>query len=214
MAQRKRPSRPKSKSVLARPPWLSLDAKVDIREVSQTFLIVCEGLKTEPNYFRAFRVKSAAVEIEHGPTTPYQIVERAIALSEKKKGGFDQVWVVFDRDIHPRYSEAVSKARANRIQVAHSNACFEVWYLLHFDYFEQGRTRSEYETILSEKMEAELVVSYEKCREDMYELLAPFQAKAIKQAKKQLQACPQADHAEHNPTTTVHKLVIELNKCL
>lgn len=30
----------------------------------QTFLIICEGEKTEPNYFDAFKVKSAKIIIE------------------------------------------------------------------------------------------------------------------------------------------------------
>ncbi|MDL5046865.1 RloB domain-containing protein, partial [Oscillatoria amoena NRMC-F 0135] len=38
--------------------------KVDIKEVKQRFLIVCEGEKTEPNYFRSFRVPRNVVEID------------------------------------------------------------------------------------------------------------------------------------------------------
>jgi hypothetical protein len=34
-----------------------------LSEPSQTFLIVCEGAKTEPNYFQSFRLPSAAVRI-------------------------------------------------------------------------------------------------------------------------------------------------------
>ena len=38
--------------------------KVETREVRQSFLIVCEGEKTEPNYFRSFRVPKNVVEID------------------------------------------------------------------------------------------------------------------------------------------------------
>jgi hypothetical protein len=37
------------------------ERKVKNREVKQTFLIVCEGEKTEPNYFKSFHVVSAKV---------------------------------------------------------------------------------------------------------------------------------------------------------
>ena len=33
-----------------------------VREVKQTFLIICEGVNTEPDYFNAFRLTSATVE--------------------------------------------------------------------------------------------------------------------------------------------------------
>ena len=32
-----------------------------VREVKQTFLIICEGVNTEPDYFNAFRLTSATV---------------------------------------------------------------------------------------------------------------------------------------------------------
>ncbi|WP_394706873.1 RloB domain-containing protein [Marispirochaeta sp.] len=32
-------------------------------EPKQTFLIICEGEKTEPNYFKSFKVKSASIRI-------------------------------------------------------------------------------------------------------------------------------------------------------
>lgn len=33
-----------------------------VREVKQTFLIICEGINTEPDYFNAFRLTSANVK--------------------------------------------------------------------------------------------------------------------------------------------------------
>ena len=33
-----------------------------VREVKQTFLIICEGVNTEPDYFNAFRLTSATVK--------------------------------------------------------------------------------------------------------------------------------------------------------
>lgn len=33
-----------------------------VREVKQTFLIICEGVNTEPDYFNAFRLTSANVK--------------------------------------------------------------------------------------------------------------------------------------------------------
>ena len=33
-----------------------------VREVKQTFLLICEGVNTEPDYFNAFRLTSANVK--------------------------------------------------------------------------------------------------------------------------------------------------------
>ena len=39
----------------------SLVRRQSMREVKQSFLIVCEGVRTEPDYFRAFRMTAATV---------------------------------------------------------------------------------------------------------------------------------------------------------
>ena len=45
---------------------------------------------------------------------------------------YDEVWCVFDVDAHPHLPDAKQKAEANRIKMAISNPCFELWLLLHF----------------------------------------------------------------------------------
>lgn len=41
----------------------------------QSFLIVCEGTRTEPNYFKAFRVRSATVEVKGSGYNTRSLVE-------------------------------------------------------------------------------------------------------------------------------------------
>ena len=45
---------------------------------------------------------------------------------------YDAVWCVFDVDEHPQIADARQMARANGIELAISNPCFELWLLLHF----------------------------------------------------------------------------------
>ncbi len=40
----------------------SLTRRQSTREVKQSFLIVCEGVRTEPDYFKAFRMTAATVK--------------------------------------------------------------------------------------------------------------------------------------------------------
>lgn len=109
------------------------------------FLIVCEGEKTEPGYFRHLRI-SAKIPIDlhlEGPGKPKSLVEKAVELkreAEKRAHSqrdstllFDEVWCVFDIDEHPFVPEARQQAQDNQIFVAVSNPCFELWVLLHFE---------------------------------------------------------------------------------
>ena len=72
------------------------------REVKQSFLIVCEGVNTEPEYFKAFRLTSASVKAIGKGLSTTRLVEEAIIVKEvegRKNHTFDQYWVVFDNDL-------------------------------------------------------------------------------------------------------------------
>ncbi|WP_245472412.1 RloB family protein [Rhizobium jaguaris] len=112
-------------------------------------LIVCEGEKTEVNYFEAIRrekrLPNADIKIvpsDYG-TAPLRIVEYAIDQFKESKA-FDRVYVVFDRDDHDSYHNAFSKAEATNKKLKNDEGTavpfkaipsvpnFELWILLHF----------------------------------------------------------------------------------
>ena len=71
------------------------------REIKKSFLIVCEGINTEPEYFKAFRLTSARVKAIGEGLSTTRLVEEAIIIKEmeeRKNHVFDQYWVVFDKD--------------------------------------------------------------------------------------------------------------------
>jgi hypothetical protein len=120
----------------------SLRRRKSFREPRARFLIVCEGEVTEPTYFKDIRHRERGIiELEIVPAgVPKTVVERAVQL---KKGSerdarkdenlrYDHVRCVFDVDAHPFLAEAKEQARANAIEIAVSNPCFELWFLLHF----------------------------------------------------------------------------------
>jgi len=188
----------------------SFRRKIATRTLRERFLIVCEGEKTEPNYFRRFRVPKDVVDLDIrgiGANTS-SLVQEAINLRNKEI--YDQVWCVFDRDSFPadNFNSALALATANDISVAYSNEAFELWYLLHFHYYQTGITRASY----IEKLSKLLQFKYEKNSEHMYDLLESKQPIAIRNAEKLLQEYSEFTPEKNNPSTTVHLLIKELNR--
>jgi RloB-like protein len=114
------------------------------REPKPRFLVVCEGTVTEPCYFTAIRhVERCLIELQiEGGGAPKALVERAVALKRQAARDarreaddnlkYDEVWCVFDVDEHQLIHEAKEQAKANGVELAESNPCFELWVLLHF----------------------------------------------------------------------------------
>lgn len=182
--------------------------KQDVKEPKQNFLIVCEGEKTEPNYFKSFHVPKTVIDGSGNNTIG--VVEHAEQLSQDND--YDQVWCVFDRDSFPaqNFNAAISSAHAKGFKVAYSNEAFEIWYLLHFHFFNTGLSRKDY----ADKLEQCLKHPYKKNSETMYEEILPHQAKAIKYAENLLAQYDPHKPESDNPCTAVHELVKELNKYL
>jgi hypothetical protein len=70
---------------------------------------------------------------------PLELVERAAQrrkhdLRDEKKGkgaAYDEYWCIFDVDEHPHVAQALVMARDNNVQLAVSNPCIELWFVLH-----------------------------------------------------------------------------------
>lgn len=124
-------------------------------------LIVCEGEKTEPNYFRSLKdylrlaTSNVTVTGECG-SDPSSVVAKAkdeVTKTKKEKSqgsGFDKVYCVFDKDKHERYSEAIDTAKANGFIPITSIPCFEVWVLLHFMFTASPYTASKGKSICAQ----------------------------------------------------------------
>jgi RloB-like protein len=186
---------------------------VGMRDPIPTFLIVCEGSKTEPNYFKSFPVSTRPeITIVGAGCETIAVVNKAIELMENQK--FDRVWCVFDRDpsnvnnTATRFRKALQVAEKENIKVAYSNECFEIWYLLHFHLYDTGIPRNDYK----KKLTKLLGYKYEKNSNDMYARLEDIQHQAIKHAKTLLASYDPHNPESDNPVTTVHLLVAELNQ--
>lgn len=126
------------------------------RLAKRKFIIFTEGKNTEPDYFKAIRhhLFGALLDIKifEAVGVPMTIAEKAcgaaLALNgrRKQKSSFeecDQVWAVFDRDEHPRVSEAIHLCNTGNVGVAFSDPCFELWLMLHFGDFDRPDDRHQ-----------------------------------------------------------------------
>ncbi|NEP56439.1 MAG: RloB domain-containing protein [Symploca sp. SIO2G7] len=184
--------------------------KVDTREIKQRFLIVCEGEKTEPNYFRNFRVSKVVVDIKGLGTNPSNLVQETKKLRDKEKQDYNQVWCVFDRDSWQAddFNSAIRDAKREKIKVAYSNEAFELWYLLHFEFVNTGIPRKDYKKKLTKR----LGYKYQKNSDSIYDDLIDKQDTAIENAENLLKQYDPHNPAKDNPSTTVHLLVQELKR--
>lgn len=187
------------------------ERRVDERLTRRKFLIVCEGAKTEPNYFKRFPVNKEVITLDVRGLGDHtlSLVERTCELMQEDV--YEQVWCVLDRDSFPagRFNEALALAQRSGIQVAYSNEAFELWYLLHFHYHDVATARELYKESLS----TSLGKPYHKNDPCMYRLLENRQPDAIRHATRLLTWYgPDHNPERDNPCTTVHQLVQELDR--
>ncbi len=193
-------------------PKFSQGRPAPTKTTKKTFLIFCEGEKTEPDYFRAFRIRADVrkYRVEGTGFNTESLVRDVIEQIESGYyGEYDEVWCVFDKDSFKpnQFNTAIQMALSNKMKAAYSNEAFELWYLLHFEYCESGLNRATYKKRLTKYFGKE----YKKNDPKMYETLLPNQATAIRNAKRLAQMHISNSPADHNPVTLVYQLVESLN---
>lgn len=187
------------------------------RDPYDIVLIVCEGEKTEPNYFEelrdAFKLNTANIEIcgDECGSSPRNVVDHAI---KKYKGSkdYDKVYCVFDKDRHLTYNEALDIVRRAKSSKGHSFfaitsvPCFEIWFLLHYRYTTKVYVAGQ-GSICAKVIEdlEQYFPNYEKGSKNTFQQFQDKMNTAIKNAKKLTQYNDQVgtDH----PSTNVYELV-------
>lgn len=179
-------------------------------------LIVCEGAKTEPNYFtelkKAFRLSNANVRIGGHGSDPLSVVDFAIKTFRQEQE-FDRVYCVFDRDRHTTYPEALDKVRRTRlgkgskIFAIPSVPCFEFWLLLHFTYTTRPFDAPAGDSICSRVIEElkNYLPAYQKGEQDIFNKIQDKLDDAITNARR-VEQYHQTSGTD-NPSTMVHSMV-------
>lgn len=203
--------------------------QVNTRQKRKRYLIVCEGEKTEPNYFESlsatlprgvldvvdFRISGKGFNTE-------SLVRDALALRQQWEAEsgreVDKLWVVFDKDsfLPEAFNRAIQLCENEpKTEAAWSNEAFELWYLLHFEFYNTAISRDSYKRRIQKNFRAKGLDGfvYAKNSTDMFALLTKYgdHNLAIRHSKKLEDGYQGAKNfASQNPCTTVYKLVTEL----
>ena len=155
------------------------------RKEAITALIICEGQKTEPNYFNNYKEPYGGLKIiipNSTRTDPVNLVKFALKQNYKYQidtSNGDTIWCVFDADTNsPEKIEQAKKLAKGKINLCFSNPCFELWYFLHFCYLEQRISTGD----LQDKLK-KYIKNYNKTK-DYYKILLSKRQNAIEYTKK------------------------------
>ena len=208
------------------------EAKKEIKPYR--YLIVCEGEKTEPLYFKVLKTEvekrfreiidlkeinfnDELIVLDGTGKNTESLVDYTLNIRNKANipYGDENVWCVFDKDsfTDEQFNNAIQKAEDNGIKVAWSNEAIELWFILHFEYLNTGITRKDYIKKLDVYFKKYNINNgkYEKNQEKIYEILKRYgnQEFAVKNAEKLLKNNTETP-SKTKPATTVYKLVKEL----
>lgn len=104
------------------------------REPRRRLLVVCNGERTEPTYFRGLnehlRNPAVRIKVKARVRAPEDLVRYARSIAPEGSDEFDEVWCVVDSDEYD-LAPAAALAAKRKVGLAVSNPCFELWLLLH-----------------------------------------------------------------------------------
>jgi hypothetical protein len=189
------------------------------RTQTPRYLIVCEGEKTEVQYFSDLRddlkIPPQNVRVSHDGSAPCSVLLYAKKLYRASKtsgDAYDRVFCVFDKDAHPSFQDTVNQLTAPSLKKSFASIisvpCFEYWLLLHFENTNKPFCAAGKKSVGDQTVAAlrEHLRKYEK-NTAVYSLVSKHTGQAIKHAQGFQK---EARGAYENPSTMVHELVLAL----
>lgn len=204
--------------------WLPKRQSRNIRLSPQYHLIVTEGIKTEPNYFRGLQKELDSVhngryrgkiqlEIKGMGMNTLSLLKTAENHVRNSLNPISHVWVVYDKDDFPDENFDNTLYRCTQLSnkrityhALWSNQCIELWFLLHFTYFKYDMSRRAYYTKLTGYLKQYGVKRYEKNLSNIYELLKPHMETAKTHAKRLEKLHKGLPPSQAAPQTMVYQL--------
>ena len=185
----------------------------------EVILIVCEGEKTEINYFKDLikieRLSSVNIAGYSGNgSDTVSVVRTAIEKDKEQKMylPFDNIYCIIDRDEHKNFDDALQLAKDHKINLIVSYPSFEYWYICHFNYSRAPILRTNNRSpgdncvhTLKSEWRKVFCEEYEKNIKNPYSKLNTYVDQALINAQNALKDAKSSE--ELNPSTRVHELV-------
>lgn len=200
---------------------------------ANSFLIVTEGERTEPFYFKGIQklikekiggvvdiIEAPIIEVYGEGCSTGKLIETTDRIIKDAKVLYQNIWVVFDKDDFSDFNQAIVAGKRRGYKVAWSNQSFEYWLFLHFQYSDSALHRDEWCAKLDDIFQQYHLGNgkYEKNYTDIYDMVNKFDGvnTAIKHAKRRMAEFSESvvKPSDYDPGTTVYQLVEELIKYL
>ena len=137
-----------------------------LKQRSSNWLIVCEGTKTEPNYFEK-AIQDINTNIEDKYRLKVKVVGKGVSTKSLVKATdlqikidkysnsvipYGKIFVVFDKDSFSDddFDDTIKMCEDNGYIPLWSNQAIEYWFLLHFHYVNSKMDRKDYAKKLNE----------------------------------------------------------------
>ena len=191
------------------------------------YLIICEGIQTEPNYFNGLKqeinkkygrkvdVLIPNIDVKGTGMNTISLINYAKKKVNQANKIYGQVWVVFDKDDYSdkQFNMAIQECDYN---VAWSNPNFELWLLSHLKKVTRCISKDEILKELEKEFQKNGLGEYQKNDNKIFEKITKDGKilKAINNCKQmeELNGCGQA--SQRNPMTKVYKIVEDLKEYL
>ncbi len=203
------------------------------QDYQKLYLIFTEGTKTEPLYFEGFKRaiessgrKSVLIEIIGVGRATLQLMRAADEFIEDYSIENAEIWLLSDKDEFPdeQFNELIrqcrkrdsQKYRNNYWHAGWSNECFELWFLLHFSFYQAAASQNEYYRMLKNQFRKFGMKNYQKNSPELFDLLVRYGSPkyAISCAKKLWTEKEGLMPSKAVPCTSVFLLVEELARYL
>lgn len=197
------------------------------RQAPANYLIVCEGKKTEPNYFNGLKKKINEkygnkvdvlipnIDIKGTGMNTTSLVKYTQKTVNHANKVYGQVWVVFDKDEYndEQFNSAIDNCNYN---VAWSNPNFELWLLTHFKKVSRYVSKDDVIQELIKEFQKKGLGDYTKNDIDIFDKVTS-EGKlhtAIKNCEYMEELNKDGQASQRNPMTKVYKIVDGLKEYL
>ena len=197
------------------------------RQAPANYLIVCEGKKTEPNYFNGLKRKINEkygnkvdvlipnIDVKGTGMNTTSLVKYTQKTVNHANKVYGQVWVVFDKDDYndEQFDSAIKNCDYN---VAWSNPNFEVWLLAHFKKVNRYISKDDVLQELSKEFQKKGLGDYTKIDTNIFEKITSEGNldTAIKNCEYMEELNKDGQASQRNPMTKVYKIVDGLKEYL